>query len=448
MPSPQLDNIGLSLQGFGAGLSGQLPQFLQAQNQKQGLQMQQKQQDMQMQMMSQEMMEKRQKAMFTDANAALQLAESGNIDGVVQLGVQRLQMLKQIAQQDPSVDPSDTQRITQLALAARNGEEEALDLLKDELRSTVQTGQALGFLEAPQEEILSASEVSPEGQVFVRGPAGTITAREVAGFKKEAKDPKIEYMQRVGPNGEIQTIMADSSGKFSDLEGNPIKLGANERLIEGTTLTGGIDDLGLSNAEAKGMRDNEVAARSFVATTGDALALLNEEPNINTFAARSASVVNNLQQEAKAIANTLGMEFDEEMLDPSNYSSTFDSLGIQNQRMRSLVTSLAFQAAAASGQTGRGVSNADINRFISEVGASASDPRAFAQTLMDVANRTERRFKIDYETRTGKPFEGDLGVSSLTGFTGGPKEVTTQAEYDALPSGAEFIENGQTYRKP
>jgi hypothetical protein len=437
------------LQGLGAGLGGQLPQFLSQQNEREGL----RQQD---QMNQQAMMEKqqamtleRQKTMFTDANAALQLLDSNNLDGVVQLGLQRLQALKQLSQFDPSIDPSDTQRVTRLALAARNGDEEAMTNLRGELANTVEIGKSIGVLEMPQDEIIPASAISPTGQVGFRSPSGAIRVEDMLNFKAEEKDRRVDFMQRVTPSGTIETVMVDPSGAFFDLQGKPIELGANERLIEGATLTGGTEDLGIGNAEARTMRDTEVAARSFVATTNDAIQLLNDEPNINTFAARAASIVNNLQQEGRAIASSLGMSFDEGILDPSAYSNQFDELGIQNQRMRSMITSLAFQAAAASGQSGRDVSNADVARFINEVGASASDPRAFARTLLDVAGRTDRRFRIDYETRLGKPFEGNLGTADLPGFKdSSAPAVTTQAEYDALQSGQRYTEDGREFIKP
>ncbi len=298
-----------------------------------------------------------------------------------------------------------------------------------------------------QPEAVAASQVTPEGQALYRMPGGAIKAVDIPNFKRDQKDVKIDFMQRVMPDGTIQTVMADPSGKFFDLQGGAIQIGPEERLIEGTTLTGGVDDLGLSNTEATKMRDAEVATRSFMATANDALQLLNENPDINTFVASAAGTINNLQQEARALARNTGMEFDESLLDPSKHNATFDELGIRQAQMKSLITSLAYTQALANNPDGR-VSNADLERAIQEVGGSAADPRAFAQTLMDVAQRTDRRFKIDYETRLKKPFEGDTGFSELSGFQSGAPAVTTQAEYDALPSGATYMEDGVEYRKP
>jgi len=143
-------------------------------------------------------------------------------------------------------------------------------------------------------------------------------------------------------------------------------------------VTGTPSEFGsLNDSQVGKIQDQEVATKNFIATAGDALSM--------------------------------------PVLDPSSYTDTFDRLGIENRRIQGLITSLAFQAAAASGQTGRGVSNRDIERFIGEIGGQASDPRAFRATLMDSVERAARNFRTSYETRTGNPYEGDLGVSRLPG---------------------------------
>lgn len=90
----------------------------------------------------QEMQLARQQALFVDAQAGLQFLEAGNYDEIVELGMNRLQNLQQLGAEDPS----DTQRLTQLAIAARNGSEEARELLRNELTSTVNIGRATGML--------------------------------------------------------------------------------------------------------------------------------------------------------------------------------------------------------------------------------------------------------------------------------------------------------------
>lgn len=137
-PTTRAQQIGQSLGGFSAGLQGTLPQFQQAQLQKQQFQAQGQQRQ-------QEQSQARQQAVFQDAQAGLQLLDEGNYDGLVTLGMNRLQSLSQLGAEDPT----DTQRLTQLALAARNGNEEAEDLLRAELSSTVSLGRATGALQDP-----------------------------------------------------------------------------------------------------------------------------------------------------------------------------------------------------------------------------------------------------------------------------------------------------------
>ena len=81
-----------------------------------------------------------------DAQAGLGMLETENFDGLVSLGMNRLESLRNF----PDADPSDTQRLTQLAVAARNGSEEARDLLKSELSTAVDLGRALGVLQEPE----------------------------------------------------------------------------------------------------------------------------------------------------------------------------------------------------------------------------------------------------------------------------------------------------------
>jgi len=169
------------------------------------------------------------------------------------------------------------------------------------------------------------------------------------------------------------------------------------------------------------IRSARVAAQNYVNTAEDAIALLEESPDVNTFVGRAASVANALEAEGKAIARATGVEFDESILEPSNYSSQFEDLGINNRRLQGIITSGAFQAAAAAGQTGKAVSDKDMQFFIGQFGADASDPQAFAASLKDSVNRTVRNLR----NRSKELYGEDLG-EDIT-FMGEPIGFT-QAE--------------------
>jgi len=203
--------------------------------------------------------------------------------------------------------------------------------------------------------------------------------------------------------GERFSVLQTKKGEFLDLNTKErIELPPSALVINTTQLSGSAADI-LPKPEDTKLRDAEVATRNFVATAGDAIALLHQSPNLNTFAARAASVVNNLQQEAMAVADALGVSWDETLIDPETFSDDFDRLGIDNVRIRSLITSLAFQAAAASGQTGRAISDKDVERFVQEIGSSSADPRAFAMALVDVSNRSIRSLEINFQVRKQQP---------------------------------------------
>jgi len=238
-------------------------------------------------------------------------------------------------------------------------------------------------------------------------------------------------------SGELRFAKLSDNGEFRGFVDGIAPQGDSEFSVSvspdgSVSVREGPPKTGLSETEQRGLNDMESNTRSFIQTANDARQMLRENPDINTFVGKASSLVNDLQQEAKGIARHIGVEFDESQLDPSSHQETFDQLGIQNRRMQSLITSLAFQAAAASGQTGRAISDADVARFVKEVGASSADPRAFRQTLKDVQKRVARRFRTDFKVRTGNPFEDDLGIADFsddeTGGSGSGFELTPEEE--------------------
>lgn len=164
-------------QGLAAGLAGKLPEFQQTQNQKAQLDLEKKKQDDEMQVKIQE-------SQFKDAYAAQQLLSSEDYDGIVKLGITRLTMLKGL-----NANPAETQRVLQLAIAARNGDPDARRLLKGELDSAVKVGQATGVLKVP-EPTSYKSEVDALGvRKYTEGPD---IGKPVPGFETSKPETKSE----------------------------------------------------------------------------------------------------------------------------------------------------------------------------------------------------------------------------------------------------------------
>lgn len=200
----------------------------------------------------------------------------------------------------------------------------------------------------------------------------------------------------------------NTGGYVDSNTGQPLPEGA---IVTPTSVT--TDKLSdLSSKDSSKLKEAQVATRTFISTGKDAIEMVDQYPDINTMVAKGSALYNNVMQEAKAIERAIGAEEDN-ALDPATYDNAFNELGIQSDRMRGLITSLAFQAAAASGQVGKSVSNKDIERFIQEIGGSSADPEAFKATLTDVMNRTDRNYRTRHKVYAGEEYTEDLGANDL-----------------------------------
>lgn len=136
--------IGDMLGGIGAAFGGTAQQYAQGLRQREQGITEQKRAELQA----------RQQAMYQDAGAAFQLLQQGDLDGIISLADDRLELLQTF----PDADPSDTMRIRDLAIAARQGDPIATRNLATELTSATSAGYATGILQRPE-------ELTPEGVV-------------------------------------------------------------------------------------------------------------------------------------------------------------------------------------------------------------------------------------------------------------------------------------------
>ena len=274
--------------------------------------------------------------------------------------------------------------------------------------------------------------------------AAAIGPEEFKKYQEAIAEPELEDMgivQIFGADGRDYTALTDGKGNYFDNQGKSITVSVDDRIVRGS-LTGGVEAIGMGDMEARELRSSAVGTINFANTAKDAIALLDETEDINTFVAGAAGIINDLQQEFKAIGRQIGVDFDESRLDPEGHEETFDDLGIKNARMKSLITTLAYARALSNNPDGR-ISTPDLREAIKEIGATASDPRAFKQVLEDVSRRAARSFRTNYRARTGNEYAGEYGE-----IGGAPASVSTDAEYESLAPGTEYIMGGKTYRKP
>jgi hypothetical protein len=274
-----------------------------------------------------------------------------------------------------------------------------------------------------------------------RAQKGTEMTDDMQEFQYAQTNPKFtEWMDRNQQEGGVnsqllQVLRGDGtvgyvqrdprSNQFTDMEGRPWSPSGNDRLTNIGSPQGAMADVLPPNRDAD-LKASEGAVKSFNSVAARITDLVKQNPDINTMVATGSGFIAGLAQEAAALGTALGVP--KEVFDPASYQAAFRELGIEDAAMQSLVTSLAYQAAQASGQSGRSASNADVQRFIRQIGANRSDPQAFMRAIEETAKTVNDQYRFTYESMHGKPFEGDLGMPQFQRSSA----VTT-------PSGNSFI---------
>jgi hypothetical protein len=171
-----VQDIGLMLQGMGAGLHGQGNMFQRNLMLKEQLQQEseddRRKQTLARQKLGREMAVERQKTVFTDSAAALKLGKNGRFDLVAQLGQNRLRD----SQHFPGVDFSHTEQLTELATMAANGNKEAESNLMKSLENNVAIGRSMGLLDSPAgPQRIPNKDIGPMGNVTYQTEGGPIS---------------------------------------------------------------------------------------------------------------------------------------------------------------------------------------------------------------------------------------------------------------------------------
>jgi hypothetical protein len=240
-----------------------------------------------------------------------------------------------------------------------------------------------------------------KGQV---SPSGEFLPMEVVASPFDAPDKGGPLINMYNMNNdEIETLRRDDP-KVDQLAEQGWIIAADGQMLDQMR--------GMSVGERRELAAMQSNARKMVETGADILELLQADPDMGTFLARGAAVINDLRADVSAAARALGRDFDDSVLDVTVHDETFRRLGISNRRLQSLITSLAFQRAGAEAGVGR-ITNRMVQQFIEEIGGNARDPVTLATLVHDTVTRGARGFMIDFETRTGQEFTGELGMERL-----------------------------------
>ena len=199
-------NTGDLLMGLGAAIGGTGPQFIQ------GLDQRDRQKRAELQ--------GRQQAMYQDAATGLQLLSAGDLDGLIALGEDRLQLL----QTYPDADPSDTQRIIQLARFAKQNDPVALRNLTMELTAATSRGLRMGLVQMPEPQIIPGSSVV-NGQIITQDAMGNFVAQTPKGFTPTPAETP-ETFRVLTPKEVAQYPLDPGSYKINEITQEVTRIGA------------------------------------------------------------------------------------------------------------------------------------------------------------------------------------------------------------------------------
>lgn len=380
--------------------------------------------------------QQRQGALFNAALAADRALSSGNIPKAKQIVANRLDAIVKLGG-----DPADT---AEIAALLDEGTPESIAQATSLVRSTVEAGQLAGFLpKTPGRKFLKAEK----GRATFLNPDGTVSEEAVQGAAKE------ERGERGASQREFETLIANFTPK-ERREARRVKAGIKPRRVGSSVQT--ITEQGTAAAIAE--TEETIASAK---ESGKAKSRLRFEPQIRTAvklaeaeaAARGETLTNLARSEAalpgllesvgqlKDLAviatSTIGGRIFDAAVKESGFGSTKGADA--NAKFIAIVNNQVLPLLRPT------FGSAFTEREGETLKATMGDPNASpAQKLAQL------EAFIDQKVRDIQTSQRELGkeVGSPVAAAGGGQEVTTQAEFDALPSGAVFTENGQQFRKP
>jgi len=247
---------------------------------------------------------------------------------------------------------------------------------------------------------------------------GTLPQSEVDRIYTEltkAEEPTdLDPFQAILPDGTQQTVLYDGKGGYYDVTEPTKKITLEEdtQLFRSSQVGAPTD---YANPQEVGLKQSQIDTAQFTTGVNNVIKALEENPDANTAVARLGGVFNNLVQEAEAVLNL------ENKGDRTELFKRLD-IGVDSAAMQSMLIGLAYQAAKAEGQRGRDVSNADIERFMRQLGANSADPRVLTQNLTRLKKEAQDRFATQYSFVRNAPWQGSfepIQVQPTSGATDG-----------------------------
>lgn len=346
----------------------------------------------------------RRQAAVQDLQGAKQLLDRGDFQGALELGNNRLQVLSQI----PGADPSDTAQFVEML---GSGDAQGASQLVDRELARA------GALESRQQTVQQAKFIPGVG--FAQQLSG-------GGVGLEQFTPEQQDLIKVAEQRQID-LAAQKAGATTSERGKA-KI-QTER---------GLNSILAARKRGSRLADDEAAALSGFIDEG--IAAFDQKVNVERGLELLKEVnTGGLTARSKAVTDFFG--------------TTSGDIGeLNNILAQNVLEGLsAFTGAISEGE------RAFIERMQTGISQGTEVNRRQMERLSKMLDRKVGRAK-DAAKATGNEFAlnifagGTPEAAAPSGGTQAPSvgapTVTSQAQFDALPSGSEFIENGQRFRKP
>lgn len=335
-------------------------------------------------------------------------------------------------------------------------------------KALIQNAKQLGIPEAniratviePIQRILNSP--TPQQTALAEGEVNA--TKEVSETKGIAKGLGIDNKTAAQGKGlvpadpQIQKLMETRDELL--LQGNSKDAKSVQAQIDALGASATVDPRTLEKTDKtkKEIVDLEVNYKNIVDTGNQVLSLIDEggEGAVDT-AGKVAQGITGITSTLTGLAQNFGVDIskfesgasaDERVAKAESILGKASGVSAQ---IRSALVDLAYAAAAANGQTGKAVSDKDFENNLRQLGSGSGGMKNFKSTLISFLERNQSKFKNKHEalnsllpsdSRRSMP---DVKINSQSTEV---VEITTQDQYNKLPSGTIFIENGKRYKKP
>lgn len=410
-----LQKFGRGLGAFGAGVGGRGPEFIAGLEAKEG-----------------RLSLERQRAAAEDLRRARLMLDAGDLTGVQNLASERIQAIQELGG-----DPSNTVEFLGLTNAALGGDATALRNLDNEINLGLQEAAEAGVIDKPQ----APTPLSPPGKIVADIRAGFLP-KGTPTTEPSARDTRVNDLMQTF-NLDRPTALAVSENKIDVIPGT-----APGEFTLVSSIPGFSVDQITQAAEPPALTPQAAPALDVVTPPPPAditggINILEEGTGpfdrLAGFLERvpilSEIVSGEDEREATLILEGLGKDFQRAFANNPRFA-----IG----EMQNIAEKIAPAAGALSTPQALGADLKAARRLIENRVAEA---RTGAQ---DVSLQPGLREADQSIVNNGERFIRAIDQILASGGqdSGAAPTITTQEEFDALPSGAVFIEDGQRFEKP